>query len=86
MKTRPRKQGGFSRDAIEACATHPEQWVTLYVRSEVRVDSGGRTKRWKVSRRDWLAIRRLVRRMNLVAAGYEGKAKKTPVIRAESRR
>ncbi len=62
----------FTKNAIEASATNPGQWVQLYIRSEVRVNANGRTKRWRISRRDWLAIRRLVWRLNMVAAGYEG--------------
>jgi len=72
---------GFSPNAIEASATNPGQWVQLYIRSEVRVESGGRTMRWKVSRRDWQAIRRLVWRLNMVAAGHEGRAKQAPKLK-----
>jgi len=89
MKTTPKSRKtrkGSSPNAIEASATNPGQWVQLYIRSEVRVDSGGRTMRWKVSRRDWEAIRRLVWRLNMVAAGYEGRAKQAPTCGSATRR
>lgn len=59
-------------NAVAACATNPGQWITLYEASEVRIDTNGRTKRWRVSRKDWKAIQRLIWRLNLVAAGDEG--------------
>lgn len=59
-------------NAIASSATNPGQWVQLYERSEVRIHSGGRTKRWKITRNDWKAIQRLIWRLNMVAAGHEG--------------
>jgi hypothetical protein len=75
---------------VRACATGPHQWLTLYESGHVRLHSADlvnanrkhpyRTLEWRPTKADREAIRRLIWKLNLMAAGELGTECKVCVI------